>query len=362
MKKTIKTAVRKKLILIFVLLLAASGAGLLWGFASPLEREEETTATLYRQEAVVDYQVYLKENNFFPELALEPGRAYLASLTDYIETNFSYRFAGQEEALIQGVYSVDASITAFTGSERLKVWETGFELLPPTTFYQRGRRHELQEDIIIPYAEYAAFAQNITEETEFLPEELNLVVTYNIDVETETESGIFTEKLAPSLVIPLRGRVFTVEGNMAEERTNEITTTGFVPVPLVRQARTAFSITTGLISALLVSFLVFTEGKGTKISPAEKKLYRILKKHSERVVICKEKMPYLSPERMLFVKSFEDLVKVADEVGKPILYYHPEGKDSCFLVFNDSYVYSYTNGLASPPAPFANKKMEREKI
>ena len=55
------------LIVLTLVLLLGSGAGLLWSYNAPLEVSEEYTAYSYRQESVVDYNVHLLPNSFFNE-------------------------------------------------------------------------------------------------------------------------------------------------------------------------------------------------------------------------------------------------------------------------------------------------------
>ena len=97
-------------------------AGVYWSYTRPAETAGDYTVFPYSQESRVDYQVYLLPNKLYEETHLGPGRAYISGLTDYINTEFMFRFWAEKEADINGRYSVTANIEALTGQDYL-VWE-----------------------------------------------------------------------------------------------------------------------------------------------------------------------------------------------------------------------------------------------
>jgi len=349
MKKIqLKKKTRQLLTVLLLILLIGSAAGLFWSFTRPSESIEEYTAYSCSQEVEIGYRVHLHPNEFFPESVLGAGRAYISELTDYLSTDFVYRFAGERDAEVKGEYSVTASLTAVTGrEEKFMVWEQSYELLPLQRFAVRDKELTIREEIIVPYSEYVLFANRLTVETGYIPEDLSLNVTYHLAVDVETDSGTIREGFAPKMVVPLRGKSFVIGGNLSDKKTDGITATQRTPIPLVEETKFGFSAAFVIFLAMFITFLALTTTKEEKANFGEKKLSRILKEHGDRIVVFRKGMYPLATDKVLDVDSFDDLVKASDELGKPLLYNKPlngDDRDHSFFVVTETCFYRHTIG------------------
>ena len=61
-----------------------------------LKRSEKHYVT-YDETSNIEYKVYLKENNFFEDNYLDANKQYIASLIDYIDSNFIYKLSLDEK-------------------------------------------------------------------------------------------------------------------------------------------------------------------------------------------------------------------------------------------------------------------------
>lgn len=350
MKKwMLKKNTRQGIIIFLLLILVLALAGLYWSYTRPAETAVEYTAYPYTCESKVDYEVHLLPNELYEETSLGPGRAYISALTDYISTEFKFRFIAENDAEIIGEYSVTANIMAQTGQDDHLVWEKSIPLLPAETFNFRGKEILLWEEVVVPYYEYVALANEIVEEAGFSPQNFNLRVNYNVDLVADTPDGIIEESASPELVVPLRDNVFTVEGSLEGNETGGISAMRWEPVPYFEEAKTGFALLSILMFLCLLIFFQVTVAKEEKNSFVKKRLFRILKQYRDRIVKCSENIP--SPhENILAVASFNDLLKIADELGKPIFYQNGQTGDSLehlFFVFSDQYTYRYILGEIS---------------
>lgn len=352
MKKIkLKRTLRRGIIISLVFLLLGSAGTSIWWFLQPGEIVEEVPALAYGQRAAVDYRVYFDPNEFFPEESAGPGRAYLVPITDYVNTFFTYRFAGDERAEIteiKGDYEVTAALTAYVvrekpGSEekeQVKVWGKTEVLLPTTAFVGGGRGIEVKQQVPIDFPRYVDFAEQVRKELKFSPDIVELSVIYGVNIEAVTSRGDIAEEMAVVMVIPVRGNAFTVEGRLADSKEGVIMTERTVPAADVLKNRQTFAIITGLL--LLPLFLVIFRTTEAVQAPWERELHAIMKKHGERVAASRGRVPLASRENMLTMHSFADLVKVADEVGQPILYEVDEGRRHSFYVPAEPLVYLFT--------------------
>jgi len=323
-----------------------SGVGIAWSRTATAEQLEEYAAYSCTLESEIDYQVHLLPNDVFQENVLESGRAYLSNMTDYLTAEVSYHFEGKQDAFIDGQYSAVAYLTAMTSGEgKNVVWDREFELLAPQRFSYQGSELIIQETIKIPFLYYKEFAEDMREKTEFVPGELDLKVNYELNYRIQTDEGSTEGEINPHMVYSLRGNTFVVKGNLAESNSAEITSKKEVPVLLVQQARTGFAVSTGVFGVFLIAFLFLTVPQEQKVNPQEQKASRFIKKHGERIVAVVGSSPFRA-ERIVEVKEFADLLKVADELHKPVFYYHKPSEGALsehyFMVLEQEKGYRYS--------------------
>jgi len=344
-KKVLRKKTRQYLTSTLIFFLVLALAGLYWSFTRPPVKEETYQAFSYSQEANIDYTVNLHPNDLFDEPSLGPGRAYISALTDTIGTKFTYQFSAQEEAEIKGELSVIASLEATTGPENHAVWEKSLILHPPESFQANGKDFVLQKDILLPFSLYYAYAEEITEKIGFNPDVLNLNVSYNVALTANTPDGAVEEAASPQMIIPLKGKVFAVSGNLQDTKSGEITAVRKIDAPYFEEAKIGFGLSAILLVLFLLLIVQMTVAKEEKNKAVRQKLSRILKKYQDRVVKCSAEIPILNQHNVLMVSSFEDMVKAADELERPILYFQTkEESEHSFFVISEQYVYRYNLG------------------
>jgi hypothetical protein len=326
-------------------LLIITVAGMIWSYSSLEIATEERTIYAHWQEVSLDYRVQLVPNDLFLDRVLEPGRAYITSLTEFITTVFEYRFAGEREAELSGQYSVKAVLSAHTGrgEESYLVWERDYELLPVSYFRNSEGEVSLRETVTIPLADYLEYVELVKEETGFTPGELKLTVYYDVDTIVEVDDQVAEEKFSPALTVYMGGNTFTIEGNTREEQSGGITKAETVYRAHIQIARTVFSIIAGLLLVSLVGFYLLTRPIEAVIKPGELEVATILKKHGERIVQTSGGLSEI-PGDAFTVASIEELIKVADEFNRPILYRRVEDVSEIkhyFLVSTPEHYFAY---------------------
>ena len=343
-KKKLAKGIRQVVAGLLAGLLLVSIAGLIWANTAPAERTEEYKAYSYHQETGIDYRVHLVSNDLFGESVQSPGRAYITALTDHITADFKYRFTGTDTAKISGQYGVTATITATTGRDGDLVWEKEYALVSAQRFNVNDTGYNVKETVIIPFKEYQELAEQIREETGFNPGELNLIVKWDVSLRAEKGDDVITERMSPTITVPMRGSTFTVSGDLTDTGEGSISKTRTVPNLVTNQAQRVFPVATPSVLAVLILFLVFTSPIEKKVSPQEQKVSRILKKHKDRIVVTSAGVPQVLDNNAIAVESIEDLIRLADEVSRPILYHQAKkgrGRWHAFLVLTPERIYLY---------------------
>ncbi|WP_027717943.1 DUF5305 domain-containing protein [Desulfovirgula thermocuniculi] len=343
--------------------LAAAAAALVLAGAlllPPKMEEKQVPAYAYDQQAQVHYRVYLKPNGLYPAESLEPGMVYLTNFVDHINTHFTYRFRGERPAEVRGNYEVTAVVEATDGKEKKVIWRREFLLLPKTGFAGSGREVAVQQVLPVRLPDYNAFAEAVIKSSEFAPEEVKMTVRWNVAVEASTEGGTVREQIAPTMVIPLVRKFFEVGGELAKSKSGAIYTTVSVSAaPAWERLLAPCAAVCGAGLSALLFLLLFTAPAGAAVSPAQQKLRAALKKYGERIVRTDGAVS-LAADGAIYVKSLDDLVRIADDLGRPVVCREDSSREAAatFLVLDGerAYVFEFTEESAARAGAFAGTK------
>lgn len=349
MKRALKTHIRKRIIAVLsVLLLVLTGMAV-WNFMQPLKAEKDVPLYQYTQQAQVNYLVYNLPNKFFPEKSYGPGRAYITSLTDYIETQLAYQISGEKPADVKGEIEVAAVLTGYIlqdkkGSqsgekEKVVVWSKTTPLLESTPYAGNKAKTELTKVVRVDLNQFKTFADQVNAEFKSPAESVELAIVYNVSARVATDRGKSDSKVSPQLVIPIKGNTFVVGGALTDKKDNAITEKQMVEVPGAKAGRMVYG-AIALFAALLLMGVIFLTSVEEE-DPLEQELGRIIKKHGERIVESEGEVPRFNESDRVVMRAFIDLVKVASEVGRPILF-EDTGKNAYhFYVIQEPLVYVY---------------------
>jgi len=165
-------------------------------------------------------------------------------------------------------------------------------------------------------------------------------VLMNINLDASTEKGPIKETLSPGVIIPLNTKYFEIQKSQTGEKPGKIEATQKVPLPVDRMTVVVYSISLGvlLLALIYLAFFTITVEK----SPLIKALDRIFKKHGSRLVALNSEITSGTPN-LFKVKSIDDLVRAADEIGKPIIYRYSTNvrEINRFYVFDDSITFIF---------------------
>lgn len=346
----LKKNTRRGLIFALALLVLVSAGLSAWWFKQPTEKARKVPVYTCRQQVQIGYQVFISPNNFFPQPVIGPGQAYITPLTQYIETTLYYNFSTETPVEISGQYQVDAALTGYIlkekeGSgemerEKVKVWEKPWVLLPPTPFAARNNILEIKQVIPVDIKTFSDFAEQVAQELKFAADVVELTVNYNILGGALTPQGEIREPINAVMVIPIDGSSYMVGGRLADKKEKSIATTQMETVSGVKTARIGYTIAAGIF-ALLLLLAIFKTAVLSE-NPEEKNLRRIIKKYGDRIVTGFNWVPAISEQNIIFLDSFDDLVKVSDELGQPVLYKNDHENIHSFYVVNEPLIYSYS--------------------
>lgn len=284
---------------------------------NPGFQEHKNPVYTYRSNGTINYSVYLKPNKLYNESKLDEGKLYITEFVDYIDTKLKYEFAGDMADNIKADYSIIAKVQGFViESEEIKnVWEKDFTIVPGRTINSYENKILINENVKLNLNEYNSFVKEIKETTK-INCQTNLSLLMNVNLSGSTDKGTVDDSITTSLVIPLDVAMFEISGNNTVDKPGTIEETVQVQLPINKNVVIIFGL---ILAASLISLIVLIFF--TNIAPdkdeLEKELNKIFKKHGDRLVaLCSD----IDLTNTITVKSIDDLVKIADDAGKYILY------------------------------------------
>ena len=302
--------------------------------------EKKVTLYSYSNMASINYYTYLKPNILYDTESIGEGHIYITEFVDYIEASLAYEFKGDEEADIKGDYEVIAEVEGFTGEgdAYTSIWRKQFPLLEKTKFNVKDKTISIKENIQLKLGEYNNFAKKVIEDSKIVSN-VKLTVLMNINLNTDTEKGIIKDKISPTMIIPLNTNYFKIRGNLVQEKPGSIEKTNQIQLPINEKKMKFYGVIIGALLLLLTYIIIFTN-VSAMADPLEKKLKKIFKNHGDRLVALNNEVT-INCENYSMVKSIDDLVRIADEIGKPIIYKHSlDFKEiSKFYVYDEKQMY-----------------------
>ncbi len=345
-----KFSIHKKLRLglISFLIIGVAGVSFLLyrAIKDPGYEEEKVPLFSYNNKATADFTVYFKPNELYDTKSLSEDRIYITEFIDHIEARFNYEFSGDKAKDLKGTYHIIAKVQGYTTDRDeniMSIWEKDFILRPNKSFTIAGESKSIKEDVNINIGEYNEFASKILEASK-ISCQTSLTIIMNIKVEGETRVGRIEETISPSLMIPLNSSMIQIRGNRTIDQPGAIEETREVQLPVNKNKLIILGAIIGVALLGIVFLVFFTEG--TSEDPYKKELRRLFKKHGDRFVALNNEIS-ASHDDLYSVKSMDDLVRIADEIGRPILYkYSYDYRDiNRFYVIGQDEIYVLDFGI-----------------
>lgn len=313
--------------------------------------EKKEPVYSYKHKAQIDYKVNLNLNDTPLEVKdFVAGNTYPSNLVDSVSVSLIYDFNGERIVEGKGQYDVTAVIEGQVPGEKegsKTIFSKKKVIKNKTEFIINDKKFQNKE------GEISVDIKEIRKEVDRINRafggnfDIKYSIVWNVDIEAKTDKGIIKEKLSPVMEIPIQQNIklFEVKGNLSEEKNGTIDETKKEPVSM-NKSKLIVGCVMIVLSAATLIFLVFFTAAATAFNPLEKNLKRIFKVHGDRLVALYDDL-YMTNEGILRVISIEDLVRVADETHKPILYKKSleKGEMYKFYVIDESKVYELELGL-----------------
>lgn len=341
-KKLIEKALRTVLIVISTAIIISMSFLLYITYRYQKYTNQKYPVYAYQNKANLNYEVVMIQNDIIPEKSLGEGSTYISSLVDYINTDLKYQFKGERAGEISGIYNIKGVLEGYIPDDKgnTSLWKRNYNLLPDTSFNVNDKAISIEKILPVKLNTYNDFMKMAVKKLEF-PVYSKLTITWNIISEIKTDKGVIKESVSPVMEIPLNDKYFAIGGKLMDEKKSAIEETRQIISPTYEKKIFCYWCTVIVSMLFLLYMLIFTSPYAIT-DPLIKKLKKIFKEHGMRMVSINSNIQCAS-RAVIEVGTIDDLVRVADEIGRPILYESSEDIQDInnFFVIDESIVYMF---------------------
>ena len=320
----------------------------------------------YEQSGAFDYSVRLKWDSPFGAITLRPpappppdlpppplplssktlgvGDTMFTKLIEGMDITFSYSFESDEP-----VYQIDEEVEINAVLESPGAWSKTFALVPRTN--KTGAfsvTFPLDPD---DFSYFSDVYKVIEKETGVI---VPRKVTIKADVRTiaQTDSGLIDEEFSQAVSTTLGEDVLDWQGKLVDSKPGTIERIRMAPNPerIVGLSVGAVRIVSALVTSIIfLLFLYLLELlylnfwlQPAILSPSDEEALRARKKHKDVIADVKELPESGITDTVIKLDSLDGLIKVADNLLKPVLH-KSEGDKHIYFVIDGSIMYEYVS-------------------
>ena len=306
----------------------------------------------YEGKGRFDYEVYLKPNKLYetdvlrseaPPVAeppseppaspktLGPGLLYFPKIISNIKASFSYRFLCDRPISAQ---SQEVEITATI--ENPGQWSKSLVVVPKTS---RNSSFTISFPIDIQY--FTMVIDAIGKETGVRGSSHNIVIKADVHTVARTDLGTINEVYTQTLSGKLESNTLTFDKGLSRSQSGSIGGAAIPGASGEGGSRAPWII--GLVIALLaLGYFGWSQTRLrlAPVSAGEAEVARARKKYRQMMVDVEE-LPGVKPtETVIPLNSLDDLVRIADDLVKPVLHWAEEGRHTyCVIDSGVRYLY-----------------------
>ncbi len=290
-------------------------------FASKTLEREKLTPINYTEKAMVDYKVYLNENNFYEKEYLEANKAYVASLIKYIDIDYNYTFKIVNNTDMNFNYKIIGELVIENNGGTKRYFEKNYTLLESKEKkLQNSSSINIKENLQIDYDYYSKLANNFRNTYGV---DTNSYLNVYLDIKFKTNEKLnykINESSRIPLKIPLSERAIEINFDSSNKNiTKYVIPNGKI---VFNFKYLILEIIFFLITSIyLIKFIKYLSISFKKITKYDKYINKLLKEY-DRLIVETHSNIDMSKYNIIEVSKFTELLDVRDNLKVPIIYFN----------------------------------------
>lgn len=318
MKFIIQKKNKRFLLLVLCLAIVVIGLQIYTSVTSPGTVVNETVLFEYSFQPSLNYQVNIHENDVYEGTVMEEDLTYSKRILDNIVANYAVSYKASKSVALHIDYQIVAVVNGYQGGEDKNIlWSKEFPLTDKKVIEIESDSWNAEETVSFTLDDYDAFANRANEITGIKVSN-EVVIEMRGNIVANTPEEVKTVPINTNLSIPLLEDVFKINKSNIELVNDSIVDSKRIPAPLNQTKILLFSI---LLTLCLVGviILLFFSKEPSPLESVRRKSKGVIKNYGSRIVALKN-MPKFDYRQIYKVDSIKDLIKISDEIEKPIIY------------------------------------------
>ena len=293
----------------------------------------------YNESGSIDYDVYLKDNEFYDSPHQEKNQSYVASLIDKIITNFNYEIdMDAEDVNYRYSYTITSRLEIVDNTSNIPIYNPEYTLIDVRNKLQNtSKRLTINEIVILNYDQYNELASRFLQTYDLNDTTSNIVVTLNVDVLSDCNafSGSSVDTYSSELRIPLTTKTVNVKmtSSVPAAESKMIACSRGAGSEVFKTTAIVLGVVDALLISLLTAFIYLTRTADITYTARVKKILSQYKSYIQKIKNLFETQGY----QVVLVDSFDELLEIKDTIQAPILMYENEDKTCTkFMIPTDS--------------------------
>jgi len=322
----------------------------------------------YVEGGSIDYNVFLKENEFYDKAYLEKDQAYVASLIDHIIADFNYGIdMAAENVNYRYSYTVKSRLEIVDTTSEVAIFKPEQVLVEKANkTHNSSSKLAINEIIVLDYDEYNELAARFIETYSLTNTRSNIVVTLEVDVLSECDamSGSGVQNYVSELRIPLTTKTVNIEmtSTVPNSGAKMLACSRGVAGEVFKTVAIVLGVVDVLLILLFVAFIYLTRTEDITYTARVKKILSQYKSYIQKINNAFDRSGY----QLIFVDTFDEMLEIRDTIQAPILMYENEDKTCAkFFIPTDSkllYMYEIKIEGYSEPEPEPRAETEATTI
>lgn len=297
----------------------------------------------YKANSNIDYNVYLKENDFFKDNFLGKDNQYIASLIDYIDADMNYEIS-MDEANVAYEYSyrIEAEVDVVDSTTKNSLYNFKEELVKPV-LRSADSNLKINESINVNYNYYNDLIKRFLAVYDLDELESTLQINMYVKVLGSCDSSNdASQETKVSLSIPLTTKTVAIDisSNLVSNEDNilvcrESNSGAFVFLLIA----ILFVVIDFIVIVSLVRYILSTRSASTIY---DKELKKILVNYSSYIQKINSDIS-LGDYEIVDVDTFTDMLEIRDTIQQPILMIEDKAnRETRFMIpSRNNFIYIY---------------------
>ncbi len=315
-------------------------------FVIELQRENMATATKqvyqYTNKYNFDYKINLISNKYITDKEIEDKNlAYVTDLIDNIKLDLNYEYLADKESELKYTYSIIGKMQAYymKNGEEQKIWEKEETLKEEKKFDIVADKININENLILDLKDKNELINSFKQQLG-MTIDAKYTVALKINTFTNIEEKEINNDVQPIININLAEKTTKITGDNNLNNTEYISKQYNVSEKS-NLIKNIFNLVIMIIGIAMIRYSLKAKVANTIRNEYKYELNRILRICQDKIVKVNTK-PNDEDIEVVIVKDFGEILKVSEELFKPILYFSElDIEKSYFSVMSGKTCYRY---------------------